>query len=198
MGRGASIENFGPSDLLTSPKFFVRRLQVDIGNTGFFDNREFRYFRELIIPAGESRWTRVTVAGDDGMILRSQKLTVDGGAVRFRAWRDADPQGLTLVAPASPNSGVFRNNGLPSAPAHTQTTVIEEADQDAVTAVGTVAEVIRVRSSGATAQTSTVGQTVPGERGIAPGTYWLQFENISNGQASAVFELIFEERLGQG
>ena len=195
--RTANIEGFGPGDLLTSPKYFVRRVQVDVGNTGFFGGREFRFFRELTIPSNQSRWTRVTVV-DDGIILRLQKLTVDAGAIRFRAWRDTNPAGLTLSVPASPDSGLFSNNNLPSVPAYTGKTVVENAPENADPVGGIVAESIRVRSSGSTAQASTVGQSVIGERGIGPGKYWLEFENITNSESIGVYDLIFEERLGQG
>lgn len=198
MGKGASIENFGPSDLLTSPRFGSRRLQVDQGSTGFFENREFRFFREVTIPAAESRWTRVIVEpGDFGIIIKLQRLAVDAGAIRFRAWRDTSPVGLTFSAPASPLSGLFANNNLPSAPAWEPKTIIENAPEDAAPVGGEVAEIVRVRSAGATAQKSTVGQAVIGERGIGPGVYHLQFENITNDPATAVYELIYEERTGR-
>lgn len=198
LDSGIGMADFPPW-ILSSEKENIGRVQVDVGNTGFFDNREFRYFREMTIPTTESRWTRVTVDGSgDGIILRLQKLTVDAGAIRFRAWRDTSPAGLTFAAPASPTSGVFANNNLPSAPAYTQNTVIENAAQDADPVDGVVAEIIRVRSSGATAQSATVGASVIGERGIAPGVYYLQFENISNSSATCVYDLIFEERTGQG
>jgi hypothetical protein len=70
-----------PQSLQTSNKTGIARVQVDVGNTGFFDNREVRFFREMTIPTGESRWSRVTVDGlGFGIILRLQKLTVDGRA----------------------------------------------------------------------------------------------------------------------
>lgn len=195
----ATIQDFGPSDLLTSPREGTRRVQVDQGSTGFFENREFRFFREMTIPTGESRWARVTVDTDGfGIILKLQRLSVDQGAIRFRAWRDTNPLGLTFAAPASPNSGLFGNNNLASAPAYEAQTIIENAPEDADPVGGVVAESIRVRSAGATAQQASVGQSVVGERGIAPGVYYLQFENITNGSATGVYELIYEERTGRG
>lgn len=195
----ATIQDFGPSDLLTSPREGTRRVQVDQGSTGFFENREFRFFREMTIPVGESRWTRVTIdPGNFGIILKLQRLSVDAGAVRFRAWRDTSPVGLTFAVPESPLSGLFANNNLESAPSWDARTVVENAPENAAPVGGVVAESIRVRSSGATAQQSSVGQSVIGERGIGPGVYHLQFENISNAPATCVYELIYEDRTGRG
>ena len=61
---------------------------------------------------------------------------------------------------------------------------------------GTVSEIARVRTSGATAQQVTVGLSSPSERGIAAGTYHLQLENISNATATGVYNFVLEERSG--
>lgn len=183
-------------DVLTSAKEKIRRLQVDVGNTGFFDGREFRYFREFSIPTGGSLFIRVTVP-ELGIILRLQSLTVDTGAVRFRAWRDATVTGATWTEPASPSSGIFANNNLPSAPEYTRLTVIEESVVGTISG-GAVAEVKRVRSAGATAQRTSVGSQFQGERGIGAGSYILQLENLQNETSTGTYDLIFEERIGQG
>lgn len=184
--------------LLTSDKPKIARWQVDQGNTGFFDGREFRYFRELSIATSNSLYIRVIV-GTDGIILKKQKITVDTGAVRFRAWRDAAVSGATFIASASPTGGLFPNNGLPSAPAYAMLTDITEysALSTAISG-GTVSEVGIVRSAGATAQRSSVGEQLTTDRGVPPGTYILQFENIGNDTVSGDYSLIFEERFGQG
>lgn len=185
------------SRFVSQATYPVGRLQVDAGNTGFFDGREFRYFREFNIPSGQSVWTRVTVNGN-GIILREQNLSVDQGAVRFRAWRNVALTGVTFTAPASPLSGIFQNNNLPSAPVQPLVTVIENGGNHSALTGGTVSEIKRVRSSGATAQTESVGSAFQGERGIAPGVYYLQLEALGNNAALGVYDLIFEQRLGQG
>ena len=45
-----TVPDFGPSDLLTSEREKYRRVRVDVGQTGFFDGREFRTFKEISIP----------------------------------------------------------------------------------------------------------------------------------------------------
>jgi len=197
-----TVDQFGPSDILTSKKFAIRRVQVDVGNTGFFDGREFRFFRELTIPAGESLWTKVVVnSGSNGIIVRNQAIEIEEGRIRFRVWNNnnllnpptfSDPDGIT--------SNLLPNNTLPSAPAYTrQTTFQNGGDADAVfDGDPEVIDVIKARSSGSSAQASSNELSGFGERGAAPGTYWLQFESIGNSDVSALYNITFEERLGQG
>jgi len=197
-----TVDQFGPSDLLTSDRFAVRRVQVDPANTGFFDGREFRFFRELDIPAGTSLWTRITVpSGEDGIIVRNQTVEAEAGTLRFRVWTDtglttpptfSEPDGLT--------SNVLPNNTLPSAPAHTRATVFENGgDADPVFDGDPVLlDILRSRSSGSTSKATSNYIQAGGERGIGPGTYWLQFEALGNADVTALYNLIFEERLGQG
>jgi hypothetical protein len=172
-----------PRKLVTLPdKLGISRMQVDVGSTGFFDNRESRYFREFDIPAGVSWWIKVVVP-QNGIILRTQEVSVDTGVVRFRAWRDLAID-ANFVAPATPTdvhtntsalvSGLFRQNNLPSAPDYTMLTQITEsgAANQAVSG-GICSESKRVRTSNATAQRISVGLTTSDERGIDAGTYYL-------------------------
>jgi len=197
-----SINQFGPSDLLTSKKFAIRRLQVDPGNTGFFDGREFRFFRELDIPSNTSLWTRVIIdSGNDGIIIRSQSIEIEEGRIRFRVWSDsALTNPPTWSAPDGVTSNVLLNNALPSAPAYTRTAVFENGGDAEPTFDGApeVVDILRARSSGSNAQASSIYTQAGGERGVGPGTYWLQFESMSNSDVTGVYNLIFEERLGQG
>ncbi|HEV8077510.1 MAG TPA: hypothetical protein VGP45_03905 [Marinobacter sp.] len=181
-----------PRALQTSDKTGIARVRVDQGSTGFFDNREFRYFRYMEIPSGESRWT-IVVVGKNGISLKDQDLLVDSGAVDFFAYRDASVAGLTPVAPAGPNSGVFPNNSLPDVPVWDMRTSITEAGNHTGTPSGVVAERARLRSAGATAQRTSISASIQGERGVAPGTYYLRFSAI-DGAAVVEYFLTFEER----
>jgi len=197
-----TIDQFGPSDLLTSKKFAIRRVQVDVGNTGFFDGREFRFFRELDIPAGTSLWTRITVdSGSDGFIVRSQTIEAEEGTLRFRVWTDtALTTPPTFSAPDGLTSNVLPNNTLPSAPAYTRTTVFENGgDADPVfNGDPVLLDILRSRSSGSTSKATSNYIQAGGERGVGPGTYWLQFESLGNADVTGLYNLIFEERIGQG
>ena len=197
-----TVDQFGPSDLLTSKKFAVRRVQVDPANTGFFDGREFRFFRELDIPAGTSLWTRVTVdTGQDGFIIRNQTIEAEEGTLRLRVWKDtsltnppafSEPDGVT--------SNVLPNNTLPSVPDYTRTAVFENGGDADPNFDGDpeVVDILRSRSSGSTSKATSNYIQAGGERGVGPGKYWLQFEAIGNSDVTGLYNLIFEERIGQG
>lgn len=197
-----SINNFGPSDILTSNKYAIRRLQVDQGNTGFFDGREFYFFREIEMSAGESLWTRITVnSSQDGLIIRSQNIECEEGTLRFRVWTDTSlTNPPTFSSPDGITSNVLPANTLPTAPSYTRKTVIEnggDADAD-FDGSASVLEVLRAKTEGNGRKATSSYTQVGGERGVGPGTYWLQFEALGNSDVVGLYNLIFEERLGQG
>lgn len=181
--------------ILTVPDGRFGRTPVDVGSTGFFLGQEFRFFYEFNIPNAESRWLRVIVPVD--FTLKLQTFTVDQGALRFRAWRDSTDTG-PWSAPASPTSGYFNRN--PSAATeigYVQQSTVELGGNGAAGTDGTVSEIVRVRSAGATAQQATIGQNVISERGVPAGTYYLQLENIAgSGSTLGVYVFNLEERSG--
>lgn len=89
-----------PQSLQTSMIPGIARIQVDAGSTGFYDAREFRYFREFDIPTGVKWWIRVVVP-EKGIILKTQSITLGQGQIRFRAWRDLTID-ATFAAPGTP------------------------------------------------------------------------------------------------
>ena len=187
-----SVADLATNIPLTSGDRTIGRLPVDVGSTGFYAGREFRFFYEFDIPSGESRWVKATIPSCN---LRLQTIEVDSGALRYRAWRGATDVG-PWVAPASPTSGVFNRNPIDAAiHNYTLQSVIEIGGNGAATTVGaTVSEIARVRTSGATGQRTTVGENISMERGVLEGTYYLQLENIDTGAAVGVYSFVLEER----
>ena len=187
-----TVPDFGPSDLLTSDKIGARRVQVDVGSTGFSLGQEYRFFFELDIPVGESRWVRVTAPIN--FILRAQNAAVDDGALRFRAWRDATDVG-PWAAPASPTSGWFNRNSVAQDKfGYVGQIVVEIGGDGAALEDGTVSEIARIKSAGSTAHQATVSGSAGGERGVPAGTYYLQLENTGTGSLTGVYGFIIEER----
>lgn len=76
-----TIPDFGPADLLTSAREGTRRLRADLGQTGFFEGREFRTFYEYSVASGQSVYLRATVPLN--IILFSTSLTLDAGNMRM-------------------------------------------------------------------------------------------------------------------
>lgn len=181
-----TIPDFGPSDLMTSDRDKYRRVRVDVAQTGFFEGREFRTFREFSIPTGQSLIIKFSSQVD--FILFEQSLTVDAGSVRFTALAGAND--ATPFNTALPVVGKNRMSARPE-PYYAPTVTVETGGT--ITG-GTVVEVFRVIAANATAQQQTVGGAAQTERGLPAGSYHLRIENIGNNTATGVYSLFWEER----
>lgn len=195
------------STVLSSNKHPVARLQTDNGSTGFYDNREFRYFREFNIPTGESAWVRITVS-EMGIIIRSRTLSLDDGEVKFRIWSDLTLTGVNFVEPSTPAgaadnvsllcSGHFRQNNLPTAPPYTRLTLIEQGDDHVSATGGVCLDAVTLKTTNATAQRISVGLDSSDERGVSEGVYYLEISNTGNAAAIGHYDMKYEERIGAG
>ncbi len=173
-------------DLYTSGTEGFRRLRVDVGQTGFFEGREFRTFYELNIPTATSVYIRFTSPID--FIIFEQSLTLDSGSIRFTAL-----SGATAGGTYSNTLPVVGKNRMASrkAPFYSpQSTVASGGTASG----GSIVELFRVVAANATAQQQTVLGAASTERGLPAGTYFLRLENIGNGAATGVYSLIWEER----
>lgn len=186
------IDSSGRRVLQTNPGLFTdlngpsTRLRVDVGQTGFFAGREFRSFYEFNIPSGQSVYLKFVAPVN--FILFEQSLTVDAGSIRFRAITGA----TETVAFTTPLP-VIGKNRMTERPQPYYTAVGTGFVGGTITG-GTVVEVARVVAANATAQQQTVGAGQQSERGLPPGTYYLQFENLAAGAATGVYYLFWEER----
>lgn len=181
-----TIPSFGPADLLTSARERFRRVRVDMGQTGFFEGREFRTFREFSIATGQSLYIKFTSPVD--FILFEQSLTLDAGSIRFTALT-----GATEATPFNTALPVVGKNRMAIRPQPYYSPVITVSTGGTVTG-GTIVELFRVVAANATAQQQTVGGAAQTERGLPAGTYYLRIENIGNSTATGVYSLFWEER----
>ena len=181
-----TIPDFGPSDLLTSEKEGMRRVRVDVAQTGFFEGREFRTFYEFSIPSGQSVVGRFSSPID--FILFQQILQVDAGAIKLTAITGGTPGG-TYNNPLP----VIGKNRMSKRPQPYYVPVSTVTTGGTITG-GTIVEVVRVVSSGSTAQRATVGGQFADERGLPAGDYYIKLENISNTTAEGVYQIYWEER----
>lgn len=178
-----TIPDFGPADLLTSAREGTRRLRVDLGQTGFFEGREFRTFYEYSVPSGQSVYLRATVPLN--IILFSTSLTLDAGKIRMSLSAGGTEAGTwTPVA-------VFPKNTMTDRPAYTGQVQIESGGAHSG---GTLLDVVRLLSETAGNRASTVGGQVADERGVGPGVYYYRLENIDGQTATGVFSAFWEER----
>lgn len=178
-----TIPDFGPADLLTSAREGTRRLRVDLGQTGFFEGREFRAFYEYSVPSGQSAYLRATVPLN--IILFSTSLTLDAGKMRMTL-RVGGTEGGTWSPVA-----VFPKNNMTDRPDYAGQVQIESGGTHSG---GTLLDVVRLLSESAGNRATTVGGQVADERGVGPGVYYYRLENIDGQTANGVFSAFWEER----
>lgn len=182
-----------PHDLYTSDREGFRRLRVDPGQTGLFTGREFRSFYEFNIPTGQSVWLKFVSPVD--FMLFEQSLEVDAGAIRFEA-----KSGVTQTTPITNGVPIFGKNLMAQRlqPYYVGQVTLDSYGPAATASPpitgGVVREVFRVVTVNATAQQRSVGGAAQSERGLPAGTYILELRNISNGTATGVYSLAWEER----
>lgn len=178
-----TIPDFGPADLLTSQKIGTRRIRVDTGQTGFFERREFRISQELSIPTGTSLVFKFS--SPVNFILWEQVIVCDANLIKFEAVVGGTPGG-TFDTPIT----IWGKNRMTEQPAYAGQVTISTGGT--VTG-GQVAEVLRIRSANATAQQSSIGETVSSERGLPTGDYYLRL-SAEGGTATGTISLVWEER----
>lgn len=181
-----------PIGLVTSEKEKYGRIRVDSAQTGFFEGREFRTFKEINIASGDTLVVQINAGVNT--ILLGVKLVLDAGSIKLRT-----VAGGTL-------SGTF-NDSLPIIPKNTMTGGLFPAppeplyvSQNTISSGGTALsggidiDVLRVVSANANAQAQSVGQSENDMRGVGAGTYYWVFENFGNGAATGVFSAFWEEQ----
>ena len=175
-----------PHDMYTSDTEGFRRLRVDIGQTGFFEGREFRIFREFSIAAGATFVLRITVPIN--AILFEQGVEIDAGSLRVTNALGGTPGGAfsEVITPIG-------KNNMSTRPTPFYAPQITWAAGGTHTG-GLVFDIHRAVAANATAQQTTVGNIVGDERGVAVGTYYVRYENFGAGTATGTLWFFYEER----
>lgn len=176
-------------DLFTSTNRGTRRIRVDVAQTGFFEGREFRTFKEFVIPADSSLIVRVIVPYD--VILMEQGLDLDSGKLRIRNYA-----GGTATGNFNEALPIIGKNNMASRPTPYKTTQVQFHTGAAVTYQnnGFLFDTRRVVAASATAQQRTVSAGVGDERGVAAATYYINYENFDNNPATGTLWFIWEDR----
>lgn len=170
------------SNLVTSPSKKTSRLRVDSGQTGFWENREYRFDVEVTADVVYKFSSPVN------FILRSQTLTSHDGVTTFTAW--SSTQG-TAGGTFGTVINTLPNNAMTDAPSYTEQVTITTGGTFTPTdpSPSEAREYIKVASATATAQRNTVGGGGVPERGLPPGDYYLVFTGTDGS-----YRLVFEER----
>lgn len=173
-----------PKDLYTSSLENYRRVRVDVGQTSFFQGRQFRSYYDFALTASEVRYFRFTSLTD--FVLFDQSLTVSGGSVRLSVWTGSTASGTWTNIPII---GKNRMSTIPQPPYVSGVTF----QTGGTFTGGTEVEAIRLVSATATAQQSTVGASSGDERGLPATTFYIKIEATSS-TPSVVYSLFWEER----
>lgn len=173
-----------PLQLLTDSGGSKQRIRVDSDQTSFWQGKQYRSFRELNLAAGATRIIKNVVAVNT--VLYDLSLTLDSGSIRLSIVSGGTEGGdFSEVMP------IIRKNTMTDAPNVASQNV---STTGGTLTGGTVIDVSRVVSPGATAQQVSVGSKPFDQRGVAPGTYYWKLENFGTGAATGVISFFWEER----
>lgn len=176
-----------PRDVWTWDVENFRRLRVDTSQTSFFTGYQGRTFKEFSLASGATYVIMVTVPVNT--ILWSVDLSVDAGSLKLSTYAGGTPSvTLTDTIPVIPK------NTMSTRPTPLYTLQNQLVGGLATLTGGTLIDVLRVATAGATAQQVSVGSSPFSERGVGLGTYYWVFNNYSNGTATGVFSSFWEER----
>lgn len=169
------------------------RLRVDMAQTGFFEGREFRTFKEFNVLNGTTYVIKAVVPLN--IVLFGLELTLDDGFVRL-----STAVGGTEGGTFSETLPVFGANNMSAGPDHRKArNGSVYASQVTLTAGGTHTggtelDVVRLKCAGATGQAASVGNMPDSERGVGANTYYFRLQNLGTSAALGTIKTRWEER----
>ncbi|MNF90618.1 hypothetical protein D3C84_731880 [compost metagenome] len=122
------------------------------------------------------------------VILFEQGVEIDAGSIRI-----VNASGGTPGGTFSETLPIIGKNNMTTRPAPFYTPQVTIHGGGTHTG-GFVFDTHRAVAANATAQQSTVGNIVGDERGVAPNTYYVRYENFGSGTATGTLWFFFEER----
>ena len=174
------------------------RVRVDVGQTGFFEGREFRSYYEFsadvvpstVIAVGGSRTFKFTSPVD--FILQGQSIEIDKGGVVTRVYVGAKDVGGWKSVPViaknrSPQRRQFKYGYyLGRATVYTGGTFTG----------GTEVDVIRASTASQTVSATNVGASQDDQRFLPAGSYFVRLTPLSgvNDSSEGVYSISWEER----
>jgi hypothetical protein len=178
----------------TDKRCGFERLRVDVAQTGFFEGREFRTFKELNIAPGATYVIKGVVPIN--IILMALAVNIDSGWLRVGSYAGGTEGGsfsetLPVIPANSMDLGVNRRQSQGHQAYVPQVIVTAGGTHTG----GTEIDVLRIKVNSVSAQAATVGQDADSVRGVAPTTYYLRLLNLSGTDAvTGVMTSRWEER----
>ena len=173
------------------------RVRVDVGQTGFFEGREFRSYFEF----SDEQSTELAVAGTRrfkfscpvDFILQSQIVEVDKGGVRLQVFTGSTDGGGWSSIPViaknrSPTRRVFPSGSYYTAQATFYT--------GGSFTGGTQVDVIRARTASQTVAAANIGASQDDVRYLPAGDYYLTMQPLIgvNDPSEGIYSISWEER----
>lgn len=170
------------------------RISIEEGRTAFEEGREFRIFKELNLAPSAIYVMKLVLPID--IVIYSATVEIESGQLRLSVVSGGTEGGsfsetFTRFPANGMTPGRKRRNDY-NGTTYQPTVVITAGG---TLTGGTETEVVRVKANNNTNAGSTVTPSSTDARGVAPGTYYFRFQNLSGVDTlSGVFRLRWEER----
>ncbi len=182
-GAKSEVYSDWPAELITGTRASPKpRLRVDVGQTAFFEGRQFRTFHEFNIATATSLWARFTSPVD--LIVVHRHITVVQGNMRFALAVGGTPGGSWTPKTA------YAVNAMSERP--TPLYAAQVVAEVGGTVTGATEVDLALLETG-TSQAVSV-QNVADEAGLAAGTYYIEIRNTGGNALRGLYSVVWEER----
>lgn len=170
------------------------RLHVEDADTGFYEGREFRAFKELNIPGSGSLVLKVIVPIN--LILKVVRPDIDSGHLRLATVVGGTEGGTFTALPSifgknNMSPGVDHRNDFAGGIYVRQVTISEGGTHTG----GTELDIVRVKTAANAQQGGGESVSADAPRGIAANTYYFRLTNLSATDAvTGTLKAEWEER----
>lgn len=169
------------------------RLRVDMAQTGFFEGREFRTFKEFNVAASATYVIKAVVPLN--IILFGLELTIDDGFVRLStAVGGVEGGTFSEVLPAFVTNNMSAGSDHRKARSGSIYAAQVALSGGGTHTGGTELDVIRLKTTNASGSAISVGNMPDSERGVGAGTYYFRLANLGTGAALGTLKTRWEER----
>lgn len=161
------------------------RVIVDNDSAFFFSGTGFRSFLELNIAAGASVVVKFERSCD--VIVRKFGITLTDGQLRGEIWTGATPGGTYGTS-----LPIIPRNTMASRPLPVYQPTGKLTTGGTISG-GTLIDLLLIKTSGASGQTSSITGVGNDEYGAASGTGYYKFTNTGNTAAVGLFVILWDE-----
>lgn len=182
-GAKSEVYSDWPAELITGTRASPKpRLRVDVGQTAFFEGRQFRTFHEFNITTGNSVWARFISLID--LIVVRRSIVVVQGNMRFALSIGGTPSGVWTPKTSYPV------NAMSERPLPLYTSQVSADVGGSVTGATEIDLAVLETGTSQAVSVSNIAE----ESGLAAGTYYLEIRNTGGNALRGLYSVIWEER----